>query len=84
MMLKWKKQDGKIIETVQLQLYQKNNHTHMHIHTAKDWRDMYWHSYLGNVPVHDFSCTLYPIFSTFSLENVHYFYDEKLNFIIKK
>ena len=33
MKLKWKKQDGNITETVQIQLYQKNSCTHTHIHT---------------------------------------------------
>lgn len=35
------------------------------------------------VPMRDFSFTLRPIFSIFFLENVRYFYDEKLNFITK-
>lgn len=50
---------------------------------TEDYRDMYGRSFLGSGPKHDFSFTLYPRLSTFSLEDVHYFYDEKLSFITK-
>ena len=76
MKLKWKEQDGRIW------LYQKNNCTHTHSHAQKT-RDMSQRSFLGSGPMHDFSFTLYPRLSTFSLEDVHYFYDEKLSFITK-
>lgn len=59
------------------------SHNNTFTHT-KDSEDMHQHSSLDIVPVGDFSFTLYPIFSTFTLENVHCFYDEKLNFITKK
>ena len=57
-------------------------HSHTHSHAQKT-RDMSQRSFLGSGPMHDFSFTLYPRLSTFSLEDVHYFYDEKLSFITK-